>query len=113
MWSKAAYLGVRNASPMLEQALCQQNHSAKTLNCAILALRAAACNQAPLNPRACALLILAVAGLAEGVVTNLMGAHYNITVIHDPPGVDVGLNDDAILNSSKWTGSVARLTTTF
>ena len=63
--------------------------------------------------RAYALLILAVAGLADGVVTDLMGAHYNITVIHDPPGVDVGLNDGAILDSSEWTGSVARLTTAF
>ena len=59
------------------------------------------------SPRVCALLILAV---ADGVVTDLMGAHYNITVIHDPPGVDVGLNDGAILDSSEWTGSVARLT---
>ena len=66
------------------------------------------------SPRAYALLILAVAGLADGVVTDLMGAHYNITVIHDPPGVDVGLNDGgAILDSSEWTGSVARLTTAF
>ena len=65
------------------------------------------------SPRAYALLILAVAGLADGVVTDLMGAHYNITVIHDPPAVDVGLNDGAILDSSEWTGSAARLTTAF
>ena len=63
------------------------------------------------SPRACALLILAVAGLANGSVTDLMGAHYNITVVHDPPGIDVGLNDGVILDSSEWTGSVVRLTT--
>ena len=59
------------------------------------------------SPRAYALLILAVAGLADGVVTDLMGAHYTITVVHDPPGVDVGLTNGAIANSSFWTGSAS------
>ena len=63
------------------------------------------------SPRTYALLILAVAGLADGVITDLKGAHYNITVVHDPPGIDVGLNDGVILDSSEWTGSVGRLTT--
>ena len=50
----------------------------------------------------CALL-----GLASGAVTtNLNGAHYDFTVIHDPPGIDVGVNNGAILDKSLWTGFV-------
>jgi len=37
---------------------------------------------------------------------NLRGSHFKFTVMHDPPGVDVGLNDGVLLPKGRWTGYV-------
>ena len=37
---------------------------------------------------------------------NLTGHHYDITIIHDPPGVDVGLNDGVIWPKAQWKGYI-------
>ena len=38
--------------------------------------------------------------------TNLQGRHFKFTVMHDPPGVDVGLNDGVVLPKDQWNGFV-------
>ena len=53
------------------------------------------------------------AGAIDGAIdgghpswSNLQGRHFNFTVVHDTPGVDVGLDDGVILPKAQWKGYV-------
>jgi hypothetical protein len=52
------------------------------------------------------LLMSGLVPLSIGAQTSLDGQHFDITVIHQPPAIDVGLDDGAILANSQWSGYI-------
>lgn len=48
--------------------------------------------------------IIILFNFSSSFETNMNGYHLNITVVHEPPYVDVGLNDGTLLPKSYWSG---------
>ena len=51
-------------------------------------------------------LLFTTGSFAANTSFSLAGNHYNITMVHCPPFVDMGLSDGDILPSSEWSGYV-------
>ena len=52
------------------------------------------------------LLMMGLLPSTMAVLTTLTGKHFNFTVVHDPPYMDVGYNDGVLLEESEWKGYI-------
>ena len=45
-------------------------------------------------------------GKTSAFYQNTISGHYNFTVIHEPPYMDVGVSDGIILSKDQWKGYI-------